>query len=68
MVKRSQRSVRSPAHNAPPFSAVASRPEVNPAYLMRFMEVQHLPMPLYRLTGEEKSDLNYYIMSLKALR
>jgi mono/diheme cytochrome c family protein len=68
IVKATQRSVRQPERNAPPFAAIANRPEVDPAYLMRFMEVQHLPMPIFRLSGEEKSDLNYYILSLKARR
>ncbi len=64
-VKAGQARVRYPGNKAPPFAAIAARPAVDAAYLARFMEVQHLPMPTYRLDGEEKSDLAAYLLSLK---
>lgn len=60
-----QRDVRRPEMGAPDFAAVAGRAEVDAAYLARFMEVQHLPMTVYRLASEEKSDVVAYLVSLK---
>jgi hypothetical protein len=54
--------------HAPAFADIAARPEVNAGYLSRFMEVQHLPMPTFRLYSEEKGDVVAYILSLKAGR
>jgi len=63
-----QQAVRRPEMRAPDFAAVIDRPEVDAAYLARFMEVQHLPMTVYRLAAEEKSDVVAYLVSLKPKR
>jgi len=60
-----QREVRRPEMRAPDFAAVVARAEVDAAYLARFMEVQHLPMTVYRLASEEKADVVAYLVSLK---
>lgn len=65
-VKAEQRAVARPNMHAPAFAAIAARPEVNGAYLARFMEVQHLPMTTYRLYSDEKADVVAYILSLKS--
>jgi mono/diheme cytochrome c family protein len=67
-VRPEQRAVRRPEMGAPDFAAVAARPEANSAYLGRFMEVQHLPMPTFRLYSDEKADVVAYILSLKPAR
>ena len=64
-VGAAQREVRRPEMRAPGFAAVVGRPEVDAGYLARFMEVQHLPMTVYRLAAEEKSDVVAYLVSLK---
>jgi mono/diheme cytochrome c family protein len=65
-VKLEQRRVARSDLHAPEFAAIAARPDVNNAFLRRFMEVQHLPMPTYRLYSDEKADVVAYILSLKA--
>jgi mono/diheme cytochrome c family protein len=67
-VKAEQRAVARADMGAPPFAAIAARPEVNSAYLARFMEVQHLPMTTFRLYSDEKADVVAYILSLKPAR
>ena len=67
-VKPEQRAVARADMGAPPFMAIAARPEVNGAYLARFMEVQHLPMTTFRLYSDEKGDVVAYILSLKPAR
>jgi mono/diheme cytochrome c family protein len=67
-VKPEQRAVARGEMGAPPFAAIAARPEVNGAYLARFMEVQHLPMTTFRLYSDEKGDVVAYILSLKSAR
>ena len=67
-VKPEQRAVARADMGAPPFMAIAARPEVNGAYLARFMEVQHLPMTTFRLYSDEKGDVVAYILSLKSAR
>ena len=64
-VKPEQRAVARADMGAPPFMAIAARPEVNGAYLARFMEVQHLPMTTFRLYSDEKADVVAYVLSLK---
>jgi hypothetical protein len=53
---------------APAFAGIVARPEVNQAYLARFMEVQHLPMTTFRLYSDEKADVAAYMLSLKGQR
>ena len=67
-VRPEQRGVQRPEMRAPDFAGIAARPEVNAGYLSRFMEVQHLPMPTFRLYSEEKADIVAYILSLKSGR
>ena len=67
-VKVEQRTVARASMGAPEFAAIAARPEVNGAYLARFMEVQHLPMTTFRLYSDEKADVVAYILSLKGGR
>jgi mono/diheme cytochrome c family protein len=67
-VKGEQRRVARPDMRAPEFAAIAARPEVDAAYLARFMEVQHLPMTTFRLYSDEKGDVVAYIVSLKSRR
>ena len=67
-VKAEQRTVARASMGAPEFAAIAARPDVNGAYLARFMEVQHLPMTTFRLYSDEKADVVAYILSLKGGR
>jgi mono/diheme cytochrome c family protein len=67
-VKAGQARVRYPGNKAPPFAAIVARPAVDGGYLARFMEVQHQPMPTYRLDDTEKVDLAGYMLSLKPQR
>lgn len=67
-VKPEQRAVARPNMHAPAFADIAARPEVNQAYLARFMEVQHLPMTTFRLYSDEKADVVAYMLSLKGQR
>jgi hypothetical protein len=46
-------------------SWLTQRPYADEAYLERFMGELHLPMPIYRLSQSERSDLVAYILSLK---
>jgi mono/diheme cytochrome c family protein len=65
-VKAEQRAVARASMGAPDFADIAARPEVNGAYLARFMEVQHLPMTTFRLYSDEKADVVAYMLSLKS--
>lgn len=67
-VKPEQRAVARPDMHAPAFADIVARPEVNQAYLARFMEVQHLPMTTFRLYSDEKADVVAYMLSLKTAR
>lgn len=68
IVKAEQRRVARAEMKAPPFAAIAARPEVDARYLARFMEVQHLPMTTFRLYSDEKADVVAYILGLKTER
>jgi mono/diheme cytochrome c family protein len=57
--------VLAPSVTAPDFAQIAQRPYADEAYLERFMGELHLPMPIYRLSQSERSDLVAYILSLK---
>lgn len=67
-VKPEQRAVSRPNMHAPAFADLVARPEVDQAYLARFMEVQHLPMTTFRLYSDEKADVVAYMLSLKGRR
>jgi mono/diheme cytochrome c family protein len=67
-VKPEQRAVSRPNMRAPAFADLAARPEIDQAYLARFMEVQHLPMTTFRLYSDEKADVVAYMLSLKPAR
>ena len=67
-VKPEQRAVARASMGAPAFADIVARPEVNQAYLARFMEVQHLPMTTFRLYSDEKADVVAYMLSLKRQR
>lgn len=54
-----------PPIDAPSFMAVATRPEVDLAYLGQFVGDLHLPMPIYRLSSDEREAVIRYIVSLK---
>jgi mono/diheme cytochrome c family protein len=54
-----------PAVPGPSFMAVAARPYADAEYLAGFMSELHVPMPIFRLSRAEKSDLVAYILSLK---
>lgn len=53
---------------APTFAGLAADPGKDDAFLRRFMEQVHPPMPTYRLFAEEKVDLIAYLASLRPRR
>lgn len=55
----------SPEPRAPAFASAVRRPGRNADYLARFVEGEHLPMPLFRLRPDEKVDVVAYLTSLQ---
>jgi len=53
---------------APSFMALAADPTRDQAYLARFLDEVHPPMPTYRLFPEEKLDLLGYLAALSPRR
>lgn len=63
-VEPPQPRVRRPREQAPPFMAIAADPAKDEAYLDRFMQELHLPMPTFRLWPTERAAMVAYIHSL----
>jgi len=53
---------------APPFAGIAADQAKDRAFLARFMQQVHPPMPTYRLFPEEKAALLAYLESLRPRR
>lgn len=50
---------------APSFMSIAARPGIDADKLHHFMAELHLPMPIYRLSADEKNEVISYILSLR---
>ena len=53
--------------HGPSFMEIAARPTVDAAWLRRFADALHLPMPIYRLPNAQQDTVIAYILSLKNL-
>lgn len=56
--------VETDSERAPTFQEIAARPGRDGAYLRRFLDEDHFPMPTYRLFDHEKDDVAAFIASL----